>query len=596
MRLREVSVTDLAGYSEIHWQNIQPDNNLLVGRNGAGKSTLIEAIAVGLNFLNGKRSGDVLTGANEDAYIRLRFNDGTEFVDTLGRIRRSQPPAGSRRVENVFYVLEARRPKTRVGQAGRSEITQHPSRRYEYILREVQHLLRGEPSEQKWIGDLLDRLAHMRHTGNPSEWAWLRERLPTAGPNTRRPVSCGQYDVLSLFIDALRTRETSVKSGKPVYLILDNVEAYLHPALQEEVLEHLRDLLPNAQMILTTHSLKLIARAEPVSVFWLSRELADAQGRLEVIPVRDLSPDTGAVFYDLYGDDTSSAVLAMVLGLESTEYLAFLCASALPCMSVERAEPIERDRQLVAITEELQAFAGEWTLVDVGAGAGDLLVAAQRVGIANPRWEYIAVESNPGSTLLERLADARKVGSVASSSRVVGRLEDCPEHCDAVIFANTTHALPLEQFAKWLADSLQRLREGPNSRLVIHEVETLRRGEHGFVMWTADELLRLFGATEGIKAAQVDVPQPVGVPLYTVVVHRMAGANLPLDLATRLQALLEAELKPKLERTLNQRAELTLSRTDATNLSHALLERERAFLSEQCLNLIEALKTRGRWP
>jgi len=310
-RLSAVSVTSLAGYRELRWDGLQPRENLLVGRNGAGKSSLVEAIVVGLNFLYGKRSGDLLAGANESSYLNLRFEDGSELLETLGAIRSSQTPEGSERVTNVLYIHEARRPKSRVGRFGHSEITQHPTRRYEYVLRELQLLLRGDDSQRIWAETLLERVARLTHAGTAASWAWLGRQLPSAGPHTARPVSCGQYDVLALFLDAFRTKEAVALSGRQPYVILDNPEAFLHPALQEELLEFLRVTLPQAQFIMASHSLKLLARAQPSSVFWLSREHMDGHGRLTVVPVRELSPQDGGAFFDLYGYDTSSAVLAM---------------------------------------------------------------------------------------------------------------------------------------------------------------------------------------------------------------------------------------------------------------------------------------------
>lgn len=179
-RLEAVSVTDLAGYKEISWQGLRPGENLLVGRNGAGKGTLLEAIVVGLNFLNGKRSGDLLNGANQRACIHLAFSDGTELTRTLGEIRSSQTAPNSRPVENVLYVHEGRRPKSRVGKSGRSRPTMHPTRRYEYVLNELQALLRGDARERAWVDDLLQRASGMRHAGHPAEWQWIRQELPRA--------------------------------------------------------------------------------------------------------------------------------------------------------------------------------------------------------------------------------------------------------------------------------------------------------------------------------------------------------------------------------------------------------------------------------
>lgn len=591
-KLTKIAVTKLAGYDEISWDRLQPEENLLVGRNGAGKSTLLEAIVVGLNFLNGKRSGDLLTGANQAAHIHLTFDDGTELTKTLGEIRTSQTPVGSRPVENVLYVHEGRRPKSRFGRPGRSRLTQHPTRRYEYVLSELQILLRGDDAERAWATKLLERASTLRHAGHPKEWQWVRRQLPRGSQGAPRPVSCGQYDVLSVLLDVLRTREATDASGSIPFVVLDNPEAFLHPALQEELLSLVRDLLPNAQIFMASHSLKLLARAQPVSVFWLSRDLADERSRVTVAPVRELAPDTRGIFYELYGQDTSSAVLAMALGLESTEYLAFLCACGLPCRSVQRAEPVEKDIQIRAIVEELRHFSGAWTLVDVGAGAGDLLLGAERLGIANREWEYVAVQERPEEPLLGRFEQALRDGRIASTSRIVPRIEEVPQVCDAVVFANTCHALGPDRLADWLAVALHRLRQGPDSRCVIHEVEILRHGERGYVMWTPEDYRVAFDAIPGLMLEERPCPRQEGVPIHTTVLTRSGDRELSTDLSRRLRSALEARLMPKLDQLLAERDSLNVPSGPRT-LTEALRQRRRAFLSEQCNNIVGILRRRG---
>lgn len=594
-RLEAVSVTDLAGYKEISWQGLRPGENLLVGRNGAGKSTLLEAIVVGLNFLNGKRSGDLLNGANQRACIHLAFSDGTELTRTLGEIRSSQTAPNSRPVENVLYVHEGRRPKSRVGKSGRSRPTMHPTRRYEYVLNELQALLRGDARERAWVDDLLQRASAMRHAGHPAEWQWIRQELPGATQRTRRPVSCGQYDVLSLLLDVLRVREAVEVSHRTPFVVVDNPEAFLHPALQQEVLQLLQDILPDAQLFLASHSLKLLAHAAPASVFWLSRDLADAQGHVTVAPVRDLAPDGRGMFYELYGDDTSSAVLNLTLGLESSEYLAFLCACALPCQSVARPEPVETDEQIRAILDELRDFSGAWTLIDVGAGAGDLLVGAERLGIANSAWEYIAVQAEPSALLLERLSTARSAARVAPTSRIVDSLENAPGSCDAVVFANTCHAFGPERLAEWLAIALERLRPGPDARCVIHEVEVLRHGERDFVLWTPEDFRDSLRGIPGVAVEERPCPRPAGVPIHTTLLSHSPGRGLPADLASRIRLGLAAILPAKLVKLLRERDALSVAAAPRT-LGEALVSRRRAFVSEQCSNIIDILCKSGATP
>ncbi len=588
-RLTSVAVTQLAGYQELVWDRIEPNQNILIGRNGAGKSTLLEAIAVGLNFVHGKHSGDLLTGANLAAHLHFTFSDGRSITKTLGEIRTTKTPVGGRPVDNVLYVNEARRPKSRFGKPGRNYLTQHPTRRYEYVLSELQHRLRGSDVERRWMQSFLAEAAGVRNAWHDREWAWITKQLPQGTQGAPRPMSCGQYDTLSLLLDLVRTAEAAAESGQPISIILDNPDGMLHPALQTELLKVIRRLLPQAQCFIGTHSLSLVASADPISLSWLSRDHTDAHGRVHVQRVRDLSPDGRGVFFDLYGQDTTSAVLATALGLQSTEYFTFLCASAFPCRAITRSEPIEADPQIQEVLEELRGFRGRWTLVDVGAGAGDLLIGARRLGLANPQWEYVAVEPEIAvDTLTVRIRQAIEDDQIAPTSRVVSETS-LPACCDAVVFVNTCHALGVAPLAGWLATGLGALQPAARSRLVIHEAEVLQHGEHTFIMWTPEEYLALFAAIPGLDAEEVAAPPRSGVPIHTVVVRRDPEIQLPDDLADRLRAGLEAMLAPKLERIQQERRTLESVGGPVGQLAEAVRSRRRAFFTEQIANILDEL-------
>jgi len=240
-----------------------------------------------------------------------------------------------------------------------------------------------------------------------------------------------------------------------------------------------------------------------------------------------------------------------------------------------------------AILDELRQFRDAWTLIDVGAGAGDLLIGAERLGIANPSWEYIAVQEDPKAVLLDRVTRSREEGRIASSSRIVARLEDCPSPWDATVFANTCHALPLERLAEWLAIALQGLRRRSSSQCVVHEVEVLRRGEHGYVIWDSKDFQEVCAAIPGIAVMERPYPRDKGVPIHTTLLRRNTEHELPMNLASQLLAGFLARLHPKLRDLLRKREELgRKGDIGGSTMRERLRQRSYAFVSEQCSNIV----------
>src|SRR5262249_16270959 len=157
-------------------------------------------------------------------------------------------------------------------------------------------------------------------------------------------------------------------SNDSVFVMLDNPETYLHPVCQEPLVNLVREMIPTAQLFVASHSLKLLARREPKQVYWLRRENLDESGVVRVTNIRDTDDGGRIGFFELYGDDVSSAVLGLVRTFDSPEYYKFLSDCALPSVEITRNEPAA-DRQIQTIREELaQTLSGEWTILDYGAG------------------------------------------------------------------------------------------------------------------------------------------------------------------------------------------------------------------------------------
>jgi hypothetical protein len=175
---------------------------------------------------------------------------------------------------------------------------------------------------------------------------------------------------------------------------------------------------------------------------------------------------------------------------------------------------------------------------------------------------------------------------------VIGDMESAPAQCDAVVFANVCHALGLDRLAEWLAAALERLRPGDESHCVIHEVEVLRQGEADFILWTPEDYATVFRDISAVSVEERPFARPHGVPLHTTILTRRGGSELPRDLAAILKAGFEALLPLKLKRLLAERD--TLARTqDGASLSEGIRQRRRAFVSEQCTNILNILVDRG---
>ena len=76
MKIKRICLKNIAGYSSITWDKIQPDLNFLVGRNGAGKSTILQSLSLCLNFICGRRSEDLLTRTYPNAEIEIKTTSG----------------------------------------------------------------------------------------------------------------------------------------------------------------------------------------------------------------------------------------------------------------------------------------------------------------------------------------------------------------------------------------------------------------------------------------------------------------------------------------------------------------------------------------
>ncbi|AJS58141.1 AAA family ATPase [Paenibacillus sp. IHBB 10380] len=126
-------------------------------------------------------------------------------------------------------------------------------------------------------------------------------------------MSSGYQSVLVILLSLVRKIESLDRFGVSVYnfegiLLIDEIDLYLHPEWQKKLIEIIRWLLPNAQIITTTHSPHVIQSAKPGEIIPLG---IDKYGE---VYIRDL-PDSSEFGYQGW---TIEEILMDVMGLKET--------------------------------------------------------------------------------------------------------------------------------------------------------------------------------------------------------------------------------------------------------------------------------------
>jgi len=479
-----------------------------------------------------------------------------------------------------MQLIEHRQPKSVVGD-GRSDLRQHASSRYANSISEIKFLLGSNESDQRLAHEVLELCRGITASGSPEDWEWIEKAIVERSTRKARPVSCGQFDIVALLLDLVRLKNLLQNNSQPVFILLDNPETYLHPACQEPVIRLVQKQIPDAQLFISSHSLKLLCHRDPKCVYWLSRQYQNERQEVHVLSVRELKGGTRAAFFDLYGDDVSSAVLGLLAAFQSPEYYKFLCECALLPM-VERRKSPKDDRQVRVVREQLVNLSSKWTILDYGAGHGDLLAGLVASADADLTNTYIALDRAPSHILTQRLRDAKKSGKISSQSRIVVSLSDTPKNCDVIVLLNVCHEILIPQLPVLLAELLASyLCQSVSSKIVIHEAKVLSAGEKQFIMWTPEDFKRIFNGIPGISV-RTDITSPPGVPLDTTIISLIPEQTNFDDLKILLIDRFWSRLPAKKEECL--RAIERLSDGGAgksSGLEEALRQRELAFFTAQ---------------
>jgi hypothetical protein len=332
LRLRSLEFTSVDFFLDGIWQ-ARPGVNVILGRNGFGKSFMLRALAGMLQ--RDDRVTDVLfaeRGQDDELAIRLTRNGGDELVvkrnppswrgDTVGKVPLLAIPDSrftDRRMSIVpepetldltsagaVHVIEQLPYQTVVGTLlwGLCIDYWEKGRTFDLPSFELLRRIIRELTDETFEFDSIVRPAN---TSAAFEMYVRTEGLNR--PLLIQQASQGTLSVLTMFGVIQRFLQAIAEVASPsapgdalkqqAIVLIDEVDAHLHPVWQQKIRNLLTETFPNVQFILTAHSPLVVAGCGPYEVSVLRR----AGGRfvIEQLPTDFVGASAESIYRDLFG-------------------------------------------------------------------------------------------------------------------------------------------------------------------------------------------------------------------------------------------------------------------------------------------------------
>jgi len=280
--IKSFHLNDVAFFGKTTWQ-LQPGVNILLGRNGYGKSLIVRALAALLQR-DEVTSADLFNGAAEGASLEVTLErngtaehirrEGRRFTESSGRIPILAIP-DSRFVNRRDTDIEAptETPPDLLTDGARHFLEDRPyGDRMRILFNELCFdYLQNDNSFDDPVFAFLENVIRQL-TDDTFKFSSV-ERI---GPNSfrilvitegnKRPlplqyVSQGTLSVLGVVgiirsylksLAPLRRGENCLE--RPAIVLIDELDAHLHPLWQQRLTGILRTTFPNVQFVLTAHS------------------------------------------------------------------------------------------------------------------------------------------------------------------------------------------------------------------------------------------------------------------------------------------------------------------------------------------------------
>lgn len=258
--IQSIEITALwKGGRHIVWE-LQPDVNILSGINGVGKSTIINHSVRMLDMID---RGEITSGTvTHGVAIKLMPEDATYMKFDV--IRSFDRPLLH---SDLLEKLSDSRVKTELDW----QIYRLQKRFLDYQVnignRIIELLTSGDPDDQRKAAevsvpktqfqDMIDELfaetnKRIDRKSNEIQFIQTMDEEGATEVITPYKLSSGEKQMLAILLTVL------VENREPYALLMDEPEISLHIDWQQRLIDLIRQLNPNAQIILSTHSPALI--------------------------------------------------------------------------------------------------------------------------------------------------------------------------------------------------------------------------------------------------------------------------------------------------------------------------------------------------
>lgn len=272
-------------------------------------------------------------------------------------------------------------------------------------------------------------------------------------------------------------------------IFMDEPENHLHPSAVVDMLDKIRELHPNGQFWIATHSIPLLSHFDPSSIWYVEDGLVRHAGR---------TPEK--VLRSLLGDDERIQKLRDFTSLPAelaTNRFAFECLLPPDVVLTDVEDP--QTKQLRLMINTLRQEKQSLRLLDFGAGKGRMIanLADQDPEIANTLDYYAFDESDKDNKFC--INNIKSSYPDDATSRYHNSIESLRCKCDdnsfdVVVLCNVLHEIPTD---KWigLMKKIHQLLSNDGFLLLVEDCR-IPVGElphkNGFVVLNTLHLKKLF--------------------------------------------------------------------------------------------------------